>query len=147
MSVAAPDTTVVALSSSNPAVASVPASVTVPANSFTGTFTITTSAVAASTTVTITATLQRLEPHGDADRDACGRPPPAPTLQSLFVSPSSVAGGSGTQGVVMLSGAAPAGGATVSLSSSNPRRGQRARERHRRGGQHPRGVHASRRAP
>ena len=56
MTVGATDATVISLSSSNPAVASVPATTTVPANGFTGTFTITTSAVATTTPVTITAT-------------------------------------------------------------------------------------------
>ena len=45
----------IALSSSNPAVASVPAQTTAPANSFTAGFAITTSPVATTTTVTITA--------------------------------------------------------------------------------------------
>ena len=46
-------------------------------------------------------------------------PAPAPTLTSLTVNPSSVTGGGSAQGVVTLSGAAPAGGAVVMLSSSN----------------------------
>src|SRR5207253_1830818 len=45
----------IALSSSNPAVASVPANVTAPEFSFTATFAIATSAVSVSTTVTLTA--------------------------------------------------------------------------------------------
>ena len=48
-------------------------------------------------------------------------PPPATAqLQSLTLSPQSVTGGQSTLGTVTLSAAAPAGGATVSLSSSNP---------------------------
>jgi hypothetical protein len=119
VSVAAPDTTVVSLSSSNTAVASVPASVTVPTGGFTGTFTITTSAVAASTTVTITASYNGTSRTAPLTVTPAGAPPPAPALQGLLVSPESVAGGSGSQGVVTLSGAAPAGGTTVSLSSAN----------------------------
>ncbi|HMG97376.1 MAG TPA: SBBP repeat-containing protein [Gaiellales bacterium] len=119
VSVAAPDTTVVSLSSSNTAVASVPASVTVPTGGFTGTFTITTSAVAASTTVTITASYNGTSRTAPLTVTPAGAPPPAPALQGLLVSPDSVAGGSGSQGVVTLSGAAPAGGTTVSLSSAN----------------------------
>jgi hypothetical protein len=47
-------------------------------------------------------------------------PPPGPTLTSLVVSPSSVVGGSANaQGTATLTAAAPAGGATVALSSSN----------------------------
>jgi hypothetical protein len=119
VSVAAPDTTVVSLSSSNTAVASVPASVTVPTGGFTGTFTITTFAVAASTTVTITASYNGTSRTAPLTVTPAGAPPPAPALQGLLVSPDSVAGGSGSQGVVTLSGAAPAGGTTVSLSSAN----------------------------
>jgi hypothetical protein len=110
---------VISLSSSDPAVASVPSTVTVPSNTFTGSFTILTSSVAASRSITITAsyngdtrtgTLTVTTPAGD--------PPPA-TLQSVSVSPQTVTGGSGASGTVRLSGAAPQGGATVTLSSSN----------------------------
>ena len=119
VSAAAPDTTVVALSSSNPAVAQVPASVTVPTGQFTGTFTITTSAVSVSTTVTITASFNGGSKTGTLTVTPAGAPPPGPTVQRLVTSPDSVAGGSGSQGVITLSGAAPAAGAAVSLSSSN----------------------------
>jgi hypothetical protein len=49
-------------------------------------------------------------------------PPPATpaSLSSLGVSPSSVTGGQAATGAVSLSGAAPAGGAVVSLASANP---------------------------
>jgi hypothetical protein len=119
VSAAAPDTTVVALSSSNPAVAQVPASVTVPTGQFTGTFTITTSAVSVSTTVTITASFNGGSKTGTLTVTPAGAPPAGPTVQRLVTSPDSVAGGSGSQGVVTLSDAAPAAGAAVSLSSSN----------------------------
>jgi hypothetical protein len=118
VSASAPQTTVISVSSSNPAVASVPASVTVPAGGFTGTFTITTAAVAASTTVTITASFNGGSRSAPLTVTAAGAPPPAATLQSLAVSPSSVSGGSGSQGIVTLSGAATAG-TVVALSSSN----------------------------
>ncbi|HET6172388.1 MAG TPA: SBBP repeat-containing protein [Gaiellales bacterium] len=116
---AAPQTTVVALSSSNPAVASVPTSATVPAGQFTATFIITTSAVSSTTTVTITATYNGASKTGTLTVTPAGAPPPGPSLQSLAVSPSSVAGGSGTSGIVTLSSAAPPAGTTVSLTSSN----------------------------
>ncbi|MDX6621775.1 MAG: hypothetical protein QOK36_4161 [Gaiellales bacterium] len=119
VSTAAPQTTVIALSSSNPAVASVPASVTLPAGGFTGTFTITTSAVTASTAVVITATLNGATRTGTLTVTVAGAPPPLPTVQRLVTSPDTVSGGSGSQGVVTLSAAAPAAGAAVSLSSSN----------------------------
>ncbi len=117
MSTSATGGAVVSLSSSNPAVASVPATTTVPANGFTGSFVVNTSAVASTTSVTITAT------YNGVTRTATLTVTPAaagPALQSVNVSPSSVAGGSNTSGYVMLSGGAPQVGATVSLSSSNP---------------------------
>jgi hypothetical protein len=46
-------------------------------------------------------------------------PPPAASLSSLTVNPSSVVGGNASTGTVTLSSAAPAGGALVSLSSSD----------------------------
>jgi|GEM_PF-475013 len=45
--------------------------------------------------------------------------PSCPILSSLTLNPTSVAGGNSSQGAVTLSGAAPAGGAVVNLSSSN----------------------------
>jgi len=120
MSTPSPDAgAVITLKSSDPSTASVPATVTVPGNSFTGGFTINTSTVTASKTVTITAsynggtrtgTLTVTTPAGD--------PPPA-TLQSISVSPSTVTGGEGASGTVRLSGPPPQA-ATVTLSSSNP---------------------------
>ena len=106
---------VISLSSSNPAVASVPATTT--ATGFTGSFVVNTSAVTATTSVTITATY-----NGDTRSATLTVTPPdaGPTLQSVSVSPSSVAGGSSTSGFVVLSGGAPPAGAIVSLSSSNP---------------------------
>ena len=44
----------------------------------------------------------------------------APTVSSVTLSPSSVTGGNGTSGTVTLSGAAPAGGAVVTLSHDKP---------------------------
>ncbi|HEX8161134.1 MAG TPA: VCBS repeat-containing protein [Pyrinomonadaceae bacterium] len=52
---------------------------------------------------------------------ASSPPPPtsAPTLSALALSPASVVGGNSAQGTVTLTGAAPAGGTSVTLSSSN----------------------------
>jgi hypothetical protein len=47
-------------------------------------------------------------------------PPPSVQLQSIKLNPSSVVGGSPSTGTVTLSGAAPAGGAAVALSSKKP---------------------------
>jgi Beta-propeller repeat len=119
VSVPAPDTTVIALSSSNPAAAAVPASVTVPTGGFTGTYTIATSAVAANTAVVITASLNGSTRTGTLMVTSSSNPPP-PSLQSVAVSPASVTGASGSQGIITLSGGAPGTGAAVSLQSSNP---------------------------
>jgi hypothetical protein len=109
---------VVTLSSSNTTAARVPSSVTVAAGATSATFTVSTSAVAASTTVSISGT------YGGATRSASltvtPAPPPAPTLSSLTLNPTSVVGGTqSSTGTVTLTGAAPSGGAVVTLSSSN----------------------------
>ena len=83
MSTWAPDSAVISLSSSNPAVASVPATTT--ATGFTGTFVVNTSAVTTTTSVTITAT------YNGVTRTATLTVTPTaagPTLQSVTVSPS-----------------------------------------------------------
>ena len=107
----------VALSSSNTTVGRVPASVTVAAGTTSATFTVATSAVSASTAVTIAAA------YAGASRSASltvtPAAPPSPTLTSLTLNPTSVVGGNSSTGTVTLSGAAPTGGAQVTLSSSN----------------------------
>ncbi|HWY08855.1 MAG TPA: hypothetical protein VNY24_18485, partial [Candidatus Acidoferrales bacterium] len=108
----------VALSSSNTTAARVPASVTVAAGASSATFTVSTSVVSASTAVTISAT------YGGVTRSASLAvkpvPPPAPTLTSLTLNPTSVVGGlQSSRGTVTLSAPAPAGGVQVTLSSSN----------------------------
>jgi hypothetical protein len=108
---------VISLSSSNPSVASVPATATVPANSFTGSFVISTSAVATQTSAVITATYNGSSRTGTITVTPAGAP--TVTLQSVTASPSTVEGGSPTSAFVMLSGAAEAA-TTVSLSSSKP---------------------------
>ncbi len=109
---------VVNLSSSNPSVASVPSSVTVPAGATSANFTVATSAVSSSTNVTITASA------GSVSRTATLTVNPASTsvtLQSLTISPTSVWGGSSATGTVRLSGPAPAGGVVVQLRSNSSR--------------------------
>jgi hypothetical protein len=107
----------VALSSNNGA-ASVPSSVAVPAGATSETFPANTTAVAAPTTVTISVA------YGGVTKTASltvmPAPPPAPTLSSLTLNPTSVIGGvQSSTGTVTLSGPAAAGGAQVMLSSSN----------------------------
>lgn len=104
---------VIELSSSDPAVAAVPASVTVPAWDRNAWFTISTGAVTASATVTISAT------HNGVRTSAKQSVNPAVTLASLAVSTTAVNGGSPSTGVVTLTSAAAAGGVSVVLSSSN----------------------------
>jgi photosystem II stability/assembly factor-like uncharacterized protein len=104
---------VVELSSSNPAVATIPATVTVPAGDTGAYFTVSTSAVAASTAVTISGA------YGGVTRSAVLTVVPTLTLSSVSLDPTSVTGGTTSTGMVTLNAAAPAGGATVTLSSSN----------------------------
>jgi hypothetical protein len=107
---------VVSLSSSDGALATVPASVTIPERHRSVMFPVTTSPVAAQTTVTITATLAE---GGGTTRTFVLTLLPT-TLESLTVAPSTVAGGRPALGIVTLSRPAPAGGFTVALSNSSP---------------------------
>jgi LmbE family N-acetylglucosaminyl deacetylase len=102
---------VVALSSSNPAVAAVPASVTIPAGASSVSFSVTTAAVLGPTPVTITAyyretvaTTLTVGPLGVA---------------TLVLAPSSVTGGGASVGTVALNGTAGQGGALVALASDD----------------------------
>jgi hypothetical protein len=107
---------VVSLTSTNPAVAAVPASVTVAAGTTSATFTISTTSVTASNALSITGTF------GGVSRSAVltvNPAPAAPSLSSVTVNPTSVVGGAGATGTVTLTAAAPTGGANVALSSSN----------------------------
>src|SRR2546427_8971313 len=108
---------VVTLSSSNTAVARVPPSVTVAAGATSATFTVSTSAVATSTTVSISGA------YGGGTRSApptaTPAPPPAPPLSSLSLKPPNAPAGESSTRTVTLSGAAPTGGAGVTLSSNN----------------------------
>src|SRR6267154_2100991 len=101
----------VMLSSGNGA-ASVSSSVTVPGGSSGATFTISTSTVAASTPITISAS------YGGVSASASLTVTP-PTVSSLTLNPTSVTGVQSSTGTVTLSGPAPAGGAQVTLSSSD----------------------------
>ena len=108
----------VTLSSSNTTAATVPSSVTFATGATSASFTVSTSAVTASTTVAISAA------YGGVSRSATltvtSAPPPAPTLSSLTLNPTSVIGGlQSSTGTVTLSGPAPAGGAQVAVSSNN----------------------------
>lgn len=105
---------VVTLSSANPA-ASVPSSITIPANSSSASFTISTTTVTTTTAGNITATYS-----GASKSATLTVNPPAPAaISSLTLSPSTIVGGSAATGTVTLTKAAPAGGIVVNLTSSN----------------------------
>ena len=101
---------VVTLSSSGSA-ATVPANVTVAAGATTATFTVTTSAVTAATPVTISAS------YGGTTKTTLltVNPATAAALSSVALNPATVNGGASSTGTVTLSGAAPTGGAVVTL--------------------------------
>lgn len=110
---AGPAGAVVTLGTTNPALASVPDRVTIPAGGNSASFTVTTQPVASMTRVTVLAarswrldiTLELLPPSA---------------LQSLALNPTTVVGGNPSQGTVTLAGAAPTGGVVVALSVINP---------------------------
>jgi hypothetical protein len=104
----------VTLSSSNSSVAPVPASVVIPAGSQVASVSITTGTVTAVTGVTITAALP-----GESVTHQLQIDPPG-TVSSVSLSPAAATGTSGSSGTVTLSAAAPPGGTTVNLQSSNP---------------------------
>jgi RHS repeat-associated protein len=102
----------VSLSSSDTSVATVPASVTVPADATSATFTVSASSVATQSTATLTAT------HGSVSRTAILSVGPV-SVTSLVLSPGVVEGGTPSSGIVTLSAPASAGGLPVTLASSN----------------------------
>lgn len=105
----------VTLSSDKPAALILPASVTVPSGADRVSFSIGTNAVGADVLVTLTAT-----PSGSVllAQLSVLAPAGAPTLTSVAVNPSTVAGGTTSNATVTLSGAALASGAKVNLSSN-----------------------------
>jgi photosystem II stability/assembly factor-like uncharacterized protein len=102
----------VTLASSNPAVASVPASVIVPGDMTWADFPISTSPVASTTAVTLSATYRSTKSAVHTIRAA--------VVSSVALSPASVRAGSSSNGIVTLTGVAPSGGTEVAFSSSNP---------------------------
>ena len=98
------------LASSDPTVATVPSSVTVPAGSSIGVFSVTTLPQSADAGVTITA-----GPAGG--NQAASLAVKAPALASLSFSPASLKGGASSRLTATLNGAAPAGGTSVSLAA------------------------------
>ena len=114
---------VVALSSTHPAIASVPASVTVTAGSRTATFAVATAAPTTEIEVGITA---RAGGSNWTRPFYVRRPNRLPKLTSMTISPSAVAGGVNSGGTLTFSGPIPPGtwpalpDAVVRFSSSDP---------------------------
>lgn len=109
--------TVVTLSTPAPAsVATMPATVTVPAGATSASFVISTSPVASTFNMNIFADLA-----GSPGRQALLviTANASPGVSAVSVSPGTVQGGASSTGLVALTTAAPAGGALVSLTSSN----------------------------
>jgi hypothetical protein len=111
---APPGGAVVALSSSDASVVTIPANVTVAGGATSAQFPVSTTRVTSSTAVTISATF------GGATKSAVLTVTPAPLLSSVSLNPTSVRGGSSSTGTVNLGRSAPTGGAVITLSSSNP---------------------------
>jgi len=108
----------VTLSSSNTSVARTPASVTIAAGATSVTFAVTTGAVTSSTTVTISGTYNGVTKS--ASLTVAPLPLPPLGVASLTLNPARVTGGlQSSTGTVTLTRAAPAGGVTIVLSSSN----------------------------
>jgi len=103
--------TVVRLSSSDSAAASVPGSVTVPAGSLSANFTVKTLGVATKTMETITGKV------GTTSETAFLTVNPA-VLESLTLNPTTVAGGQPSTGTVTVKGVAPPSGLVIQLTSS-----------------------------
>jgi hypothetical protein len=101
------------LSSSHPGAVPVPATITMPGNTAWMQFQVQAGQVTAPTPVTLTATLN----SASAFAQFALQPT---SLKSLTISPATISGGAQPQGIVMLNGQAPAGGAVVSLSSNSP---------------------------
>ncbi|HEV2473500.1 MAG TPA: hypothetical protein VGS41_12580, partial [Chthonomonadales bacterium] len=109
----APANIVVALSSSNTSVASVPYSVEIPAGATSGTFPIGTTVVTGSVNATISASA-----NGSTQSTPITVTPNS--VASVSLSAPAVIGGIGSStGTVTLAGAAPAGGKLVTLSSNS----------------------------
>jgi hypothetical protein len=99
----------VGLSSSNPAIATVQASVDIPSGSTTGTFPVW---GVASGSVTITASL-----NGASRQSSSLSVSPTTQLASLTVNPATVVGGTNATATATLTGPAPPAGASVTLAS------------------------------
>ncbi len=104
----------VSLTSSNPAVAAVPASMTVPSGAAAAAFSITTAPVPALTTVTISAS------YAGGRQSAALTVLPPPALSALQCAPASLVSSGVASCTVTLVAAAPSGGVAVNVTTGNP---------------------------
>jgi len=109
---------VVSLTTDNPSVIQVPASVTIPEGNSATSFAIGTSRITGLPTggnvfATAGGVTKSIFVNVSADPNA------PPLLESMAITPSSVPGGTNATGTVFLSSPAPAGGISVTLSTSN----------------------------
>ena len=110
---------VVSLTTDNPSIIHVPATVTIPAGNSATSFAIGTSTVTGLPTggnvfATAGGVTRSIFVNVSADPNA------PPLLQSMTISPTTVRGGTNATGTVFLSAPAPAGGISVTLATSNP---------------------------
>ena len=108
---------VVAFTSSNPAVLSVPANLTIPTGAQTGTAIGTTSVVTADTPVTITASYNN---SSKAATVTVSPVPPPAALQSIGFFPNQVTGGTAALAILSVTSPAGPGGFTATLSANVP---------------------------
>ena len=108
---------VVALTSSNPAVFSVPANLTIPTGAQSGTATAATSVVTADTPVTITASYNN---SSKAATVTVSPVPPPAALQSIGFFPNVVTGGTAALAILSVTSPAGPGGFTATLSANVP---------------------------
>lgn len=112
---------IVTISSANPAVVSVPSTVTVAAGATSATFVATTTTVSASTPVVLTGAAAGVSQTATLTVTPATAPPTPPTvtLASLSLAFSSVTGGTSTSATATLSATAGTGGVVVTLSSTD----------------------------
>src|SRR5262249_10479222 len=97
--------------SSNPAIAMAPSSISLTAGGTTAIFTVTTAHVSLATVVSIAAAV--------AGSTASATLTVLPEVTSFFVAPGSVAGGSSASGTITFTRPAPGGGLAILLGSDN----------------------------
>ncbi|HEX5532779.1 MAG TPA: nidogen-like domain-containing protein [Actinomycetales bacterium] len=108
------------LSSSDTSAATVPSSLTISRGSTSRTFTVTSKTVTSQRTVVVSATVAGVTKTAELTVNPAAPPQQTSRVRSLSVTPSTVTGGQTGSATVTLDVPAPAGGAVVGLSSSNP---------------------------